>query len=273
MGYKQNLHTHTFYCDGKHSPEEMIIAAIEQGYDSIGFSGHSYVPVLHEYAMNDEETIRYKSEIGNLKEVYKDKIAVFCGLEKDYQTQMDLSGFDYMIGSVHCMKKDGADLFIDRDVPSLLYNVNEAFGGDGIGYVRMYFETVSKIPDYGKVDIVGHFDLVSKFYEIENCFDIESGDYKAAGLSAIRALEGRVPYFEVNTGAITRGYRTSPYPAWDFLAEFKRRGFGAVLTTDCHDAKMLNAGYDTAKKYLIDAGFKDHYVLTADGFKAVSLFD
>ena len=27
--YKQNLHTHTTYCDGKDTPEEMILRAIE----------------------------------------------------------------------------------------------------------------------------------------------------------------------------------------------------------------------------------------------------
>ena len=42
MTYLQNLHTHTTYCDGRDTPVEMIESAIAQGFDSIGFSGHSY---------------------------------------------------------------------------------------------------------------------------------------------------------------------------------------------------------------------------------------
>ena len=30
--------------------------------------------------------------------------------------------------------------------------------------------------------------------------------------AALTALAGRIPLFEVNTGAIARGYRTTPYP-------------------------------------------------------------
>ena len=36
----QNLHSHTTFCDGKNTPEEMVRAAIALGMDSLGFSGH-----------------------------------------------------------------------------------------------------------------------------------------------------------------------------------------------------------------------------------------
>ena len=39
--YKQNLHTHTTYCDGKDTPEQVVLKAIEKGFNSIGFSGHA----------------------------------------------------------------------------------------------------------------------------------------------------------------------------------------------------------------------------------------
>lgn len=38
---RQNLHTHTTFCDGTNTAEEMIQAARELGMDSLGFSGHS----------------------------------------------------------------------------------------------------------------------------------------------------------------------------------------------------------------------------------------
>lgn len=36
MKYKQNLHIHTTYVDGKDSPEEMVVEAIQKGFDIIG---------------------------------------------------------------------------------------------------------------------------------------------------------------------------------------------------------------------------------------------
>lgn len=43
MYQKQNLHTHTCFCDGKDTPEEMIQEALKRGFDSLGFSMHSYL--------------------------------------------------------------------------------------------------------------------------------------------------------------------------------------------------------------------------------------
>ena len=36
MNEKQNLHTHSLFCDGKNSLEEMVMEAINQGFTSIG---------------------------------------------------------------------------------------------------------------------------------------------------------------------------------------------------------------------------------------------
>ncbi|NLB34196.1 MAG: histidinol phosphate phosphatase, partial [Tissierellia bacterium] len=36
--HKTNLHTHSFYCDGKNSPEEMVLAAIKNNFNSLGIS-------------------------------------------------------------------------------------------------------------------------------------------------------------------------------------------------------------------------------------------
>ena len=85
------------------------------------------------------------------------------------------------------------------------------------------------------------------------------------------SLKGKIPLFEVNTGAISRGYTTLPYPQMEFLKEFKNCGFGAVITSDCHDKNFLDCGFDNAKTLLLEAGFKSKYVLTDNGFKEVAL--
>ena len=80
-----------------------------------------------------------------------------------------------------------------------------------------------------------------------------------------------VPLFEINTGAISRGYRTSPYPQMEFLKEFHRCGFGVVITSDCHDKHFIDCFYPEAEQLLAQAGFTSKWILTDNGFKEVEL--
>lgn len=38
-----NYHIHSTFCDGKNTPVEVVEAAIQKGFDAIGFSGHIHV--------------------------------------------------------------------------------------------------------------------------------------------------------------------------------------------------------------------------------------
>ena len=44
MKLRANAHTHTTFCDGKNSVEEMTLAAIERGFVALGFSMHGWTP-------------------------------------------------------------------------------------------------------------------------------------------------------------------------------------------------------------------------------------
>ena len=69
--YIQNLHTHTCFCDGKDMPEDLVLKAIELGFDMIGFSGHSYTDFDISWHMTREKTELYKKEIAYLKDKYR----------------------------------------------------------------------------------------------------------------------------------------------------------------------------------------------------------
>ena len=66
-----NLHTHSTFCDGKSTPEDVVLSAIEKGFCSIGFSGHAHIDFDQSYCMRD--TDGYIAEIKRLKDKYKDK--------------------------------------------------------------------------------------------------------------------------------------------------------------------------------------------------------
>ena len=131
MKNKQNLHIHTTYADGKDSPEEIIVEAIKKGFDSIGFSEHTYMEFSsYPYQMKVEETEIYKNEILALKEKYREKIDIFCGLEYEMYSSVPATGFDYLIGSVHYLELNGEMLGFDRGLEETLDYVKNNFGGN-----------------------------------------------------------------------------------------------------------------------------------------------
>lgn len=271
MKYLQNLHTHSTYCDGKNTLEEMVQGAIEKGFDSLGFSGHSYTSFWSEYCMTKEGTEEYKKEIRRLQKKYGTAIDLFCGLELDRYSDGDRNGFDYTIGSVHSFKVDGK--IIDFDQPAVIVKkiIQEYFSGDSLSYVKKYYETVSELPECGNIDFVGHFDLITKHQEKEMLFDADSSEYKKLALDALDTVASKIKLFEINSGAIARGYRSTPYPAVFLLEELKKRGCGIVITSDCHDYRYLDCHFTEMKSILKECGFKEHFILTKSGFESISL--
>ena len=273
----QNLHTHSTFCDGKNTPEEMVQLAIKKGFDSIGFSGHSYMSFSKEWSMSLADTEIYKKQILELKEKYKNQIDIFLGLEFEMHSnhglkeKMDLSGYDYLIGSSHYLKIGDEIVGFDRDAKTVKSIIDDYFGGNGLAFAKYYYESFSKIYEYGKFDIVGHIDIITKTLDQIPHFDTESKEYLGYAYDCISALSGKIPFFEVNTGAISRGYRTVPYPTKPLIKELKNKGFGVVITSDCHNGEFLDCGFNDAREILKDCGFNERYILTQNGFKAVSL--
>ena len=272
MENKQNLHTHSTYTDGRDTPEEMVLEAIACGFDSIGFSEHSYMPFSPSKSqLRPEDTEKYRAEIYTLKEKYKGQIDIFCGIEFEFNSAMTYQDFDYMIGSVHYLNLDGEVLGFDRNLEGALAYVNTHFGGDGLAFAQRYYETVAMLPQKGKFDILGHFDLLTKNNEQGKFIDTTDKKYLNLGFETIHTLKGKIPLFEVNTGAVARGYRTAPYPQLDFMKEFRKCGYGVVITSDCHDQNYLDCYFEESRQLLQEAGFQTRWILTDDGFKEVKL--
>ncbi len=261
-----DLHTHTNLCDGNDSPREMIEEAIKRGFDIFGFSGHSYDPSVEPYSMTPTGTELYKAEVTALKEEYKDKIDIFLGLEQDYYSAAYGDGYDYIIGSVHNIEKNGVLYPVDLDPETLQSVLDEHFGGDFETFAEEYFELVEDVVNKTNCDIIGHVDLVSKFFETHP--RVLTDRYKTAALKAVKALIPYDRFFEINVGAMTRGYRTAPYPDPFILKEINHLGGKIVINGDCHNKDWLGDHLDTAMKIAKDCGFTERYILTKDGWIA-----
>ena len=271
MNTLQNLHQHTTFCDGRNTPEEIVLHALELGFGAIGFSGHCYMPYAEYYCMSVERTKEYREEIARLKKVYGDRIDIFCGIEFDLSCPQRPEGYDYVIGSVHGLKI--GDEYYEFDGPVDHYHkmIDEHFSGDGLAFAKEYYRQLPLVADVADCDIVGHFDLITKHRDSVQLFDSQCKEYRNAAIEAAEALAGKIPYFEVNSGSIARKLRTTPYPDPFLIKEMKRLGFGAVITSDCHWKEYITCNFEQSKQLLRECGYTEYYILTKEGFVPVSL--
>lgn len=245
-----NYHTHTTYCDGKNTAEEMVQQAISLGISQIGFSGHSYTEFDLEPCMSREGTENYKKEINDLKEKYSGKIKILLGIEYDYYSNEPLDDYDYVLGSVHYIYKGGKYLCTDLSCEKQISDVNNYYGGDFYAYIQDYYSLVADLYNKTKCNIIGHFDLITKYNDDGSLFDVNDPRYISAWQNAADAILKTPALVEINTGGMSRGYKKTPYPSKQIIEYFKSNGKKLIFSSDCHNKNFLLYGYDEVKKYL-----------------------
>lgn len=263
------FHCHTNYCDGKNTPREMVEEAVKRGLPALGITGHGYMPHDGRYCMTKEDTKQYIKDITALKSEFSDRIDLLLGLEADLFTEFDKSKFDYIIGSCHYYEKDGVLFDVDGSAEETLKAIELFRSADALA--EYYFEQVSTVKNKLDCQIVGHFDLLTKFEEKQKLFDTESKRYVSAALSALDELLKTDVLFEVNSGAISRGYRTTPYPAPFILKHIKEKNGSIILTGDAHSKETLCAYFDDMLEYVKSIGFKTVKTLSKEGIKEISI--
>lgn len=262
----QNLHTHTTYCDGNNTCREIVEEAIKKGFKSIGFSGHGHTSFDLSFCMNKENTEKYNREIDNLKTLYKGRIDIFKGIEYDLCSDDDPAKYDYVIGSVHYMKIGDTYYSIDMSRETTEDIIKNHFGGEWLKYTKAYFEDVCRLTSLPTCHIIGHFDCVSKFSEHMEYFDTNNEIYLKQGYEAIEVLAEKYKVFEVNTGAISRGYKSAPYPSVPFLKKMKQLGMLPVITSDCHSKEDLDYKFTEMSELLKSIGYKEILYFNGAGF-------
>lgn len=241
---KYDFHVHTSFSDGDDPPEAVVRAALDAGLGVLGFSDHSYTPFDESCCVPAARLAEYRAEIAGLKARYRGRLRIFCGLEQDYDSAPPDGAYDYLIGSVHYLEAGGEYFPVDLSAAHLMQAAERGFGGDVYAMTEAYFRKVADVVRKTHADVIGHFDLIGKFIEQTPLFDPQHPRYRAAWQAAADALLATGALFELNTGAISRGYRTSPYPSEEILRYLRARGGRFVLSSDSHRASTLCYGFE-----------------------------
>lgn len=266
-----SLHTHSTFSDGKSTMEEQVRSAIEKGLTTIGFSDHSYTDFDLSYCMKKEQIPDYLRHIHELSVQYADKIEILTGLELDGYSSLfentpascTNSPYDYIIGSVHYIHTDdGLYHPVDSNQEGMIRLTEQYFGGDYLAMAKKYLQDSVHCTYKNLPDIVGHFDLATKF----NLVDESDASYQKVLLECAAAVLQICPIFEINTGAIARGYRQTPYPHVNCIRYIHEHGGKFVLTSDCHDARFLDCHYAESVALARSCGVRSLVRLTKHGW-------
>ena len=268
-----NLHTHCSFCDGRNTVEEMIRAAVSAGLKSIGFSSHCHTGCdFDDVQMHDVEG--YFSELEKMKEKYASVIKVYKGLELESHVLgggrpvMD-ARCDFSIGSVHYLENNGEHFTVDYTIEQM----NDALKSFGSAkkLIENYFEDYLCFAKEVPFDIVGHIDIYTKLNEKHRLFDESANWYKDLVISFIDEIAKTGKIFEVNTGAMAKGYRSHPYPAPFILRRLLDLKAPIILSSDSHSTDTVCFAFEETEKMLRDMGFREQMLLTDEGFVPVAL--
>ena len=267
----QDLHTHSLYDDGSATLEQMIHAAIERGLSAIGLSGHSPIAAEPGWTISEEQLPEYLQTAEELKEAFCEKITVFRAIEYDFRSKIDFSDYDYVIGSIHATITPEGSFDTDNTKEIAEAGINKYFAGDSDAAAKYYFSQYAQLAENPEVDIIGHFDLLTKFNEIRPIYDSRSKVYLQAAADAMEMLVRAGKVFEVNTGAISRKYRTMPYPAENLLNLLRELGGKVCFSSDAHFSGAVGYAFDRAFALVQKCGFREVAFMTKQGFAAVPI--
>lgn len=267
--YHGSVHTHSTFCDGKNTMAEMAAAACAAGVKHYGFSGHIHTPAPADAGVcMSTDLTAYRAEAERLRQEYAGRMEILTGIEWDLCADMPVPDWaEYRIGSVHNLydARTGEYYTVDWKPEMLLACRDEMFGGDMLALAEGYFAAVAEVAA-GKPDILGHIDLITKLNGDGSLFDETDSRYRTAALGALHTVDPAATLLEINTGAMSRGYRKTPYPAPFLLEEWRRMGGQIIITADTHSAETILYAYDQAIGLAKAAGFRESVLLTRSGW-------
>ena len=244
-----DYHIHTKLCGhASGEMEEYVQSAIASGIKEMGFSDH--LPMIterdNELAMSIDELPLYVESVLDLNQRYGEidiKLGIeadyFPGLEEKCNEVINKFPFDYVIGSVHFIKKWGFDNINQIDQWEKR-DINQVY--------RDYYTLLRKSARSGLFDIIGHSDLVKKFGQKPSA-DLTDEIKQTAQVFAENGLA-----CEINTSGLRRPI-SEIYPSLDVLKIYNDYNIPIIFGSDAHNPKDVARDFDLAYKMAATVGY------------------
>ena len=268
MARKFAFHTHSNFCDGKNSLEQMVLAAIDKGLTHYGFSSHAPVPFENKFAIKQEYVEDYLRECNRLKQKYESKIKLFVSMEFDYidgvmediNAQAKAYNLDYTIASVHLVRanSDNKMWFIDGGKQEVYdQQLETVFGGDIVKGVEAFFKQTNAMIKNVKPNIIGHLDKV-KMHNKERFFRQSDTWYEELVMATLETIKSTPETIcEVNTRGIYKGRCDDYFPSLRWIKQMAQMQIPVTVSTDCHRVEEIDLLFAETCQMLKSVGYNE----------------
>lgn len=257
-----DLHLHTCYSHGHHTPFEMAVAAPQRGLKLMGFSEHSPRPAGYNYLREYRDQLtrylsRYVAEVRQLKADTGPGCQILLGLEQDWldgqeefiKRSIGAYDYDYIIGSVHFLDHWGFD---DGDGPW-----REASPEQCSDWYEEYFATWERMLDSGLFHIAAHPDLIKIFSRDQFHQWLEWPKSKAQVRRCLETLRKQGMAMEVSSAGLRKPCGEI-YPAPLFMQYAKELAIPITFASDAHCMADVARDFNELGAYARSFGFTTH---------------
>lgn len=268
---KQNLHTHSQYDDGKDAIDEIVQKAQERGFTILGFSGHGYY-AKDDSSMTPEKTKQYIQDVRQAQQQAPNGLKIYLGIEEDSMAPIEnVEDFDYVIGSVHYLEHNGKIYPIDYSQEQFDEMLKEGYQNDINALAKDYYLAIERQAQNPNIQIIGHLDLIAKYNEDQTYYCFDDPKILSYAKIAIEQLVKAGKIFEMNSGAMAREYRNSPYPSIELLKLIYEANGKILINTDCHDKEYLDYGMQICLDLAKQIGFKTLEMFNGKNFESKNI--
>ncbi len=277
---KTNYHSHSSFCDGEGRLEEYVQYALSTHMKAFGFSGHAPLPFPNAWTMDEEDIPQYLGEIQRLKDLYRDRIELYSGMEIDYidehynpaHPNYDALNLDFRIGSVHMLPDpdNGKYFGVDGPVEEIEHLIKKVYNGSVKEMVTDYYHRLQQMIKIGGFDFIGHIDLIKKHNRGLSLFSEDESWYKDLIVHTLETISNSGLMVEVNTGAIARGYTEEPYPSPWILKLCREGNIPITLNSDAHKPSWVDFAFEDAVRIITDAGYSHGMALLQGNWQEIS---
>lgn len=249
---KRNLHSHTQFCDGRCSMEEILESAKNAGFTTWGFTPHAPICLESPCNMKAEDVENYLKEIQRLRKIFPD-MKILAGMEVDFidenngpaSPQVREYGLDYVIGSVHFIPNQKGEFFdIDGSPERFQKVLKEHFEGDLKYVVWTFWQQTQKMLKAGGFDIIGHIDKIALNASSVDPHIEEDPEYVRLSNETINLAIKKGVAIEINTKHYKKYGRFFPHPR--FWKHIIHSGTEMPVNSDTHYAELVEDGMDAA---------------------------
>jgi histidinol-phosphatase (PHP family) len=241
--------------------------AVRQGLTTLGFSEHSPLPFDNNFSVKEADMPCYVAEITQLKEEFKGKIDLYCGLEADYLTGVsepfavtkERYHLNYLIGGVHLVGQSANPdeiWFIDGPKWEVYdEGLQKFFDGDIRRAVRRFYEQSNEMIENEQFDIIAHFDKI-KMHNRERYFHEDEPWYRKLALETLDLIREKGLVMEINTRGIYKKRYNGFYPSPWLMEEACKMGVPAIISADAHHFSEISLEFAAAEEALKKAGYR-----------------